>query len=89
MPQKEINPNATYEMVDEVPIQVMSSHQLAELLGVTDGSLRNMRMEGRLPDHIKLGGRRSPVLYLVEDVQAWLKQMRDEQNRYRHTKAVK
>lgn len=78
----------TYEVVEEPPIKVMTGHQVAELIGVSDGSFRNMRMEGRTPDYIKLGNRRTPVLYRVEDVQEWLLGALHEQN-IRRGKAVK
>lgn len=78
----------TYEVVEEPPIKVMTTHQLAELIGVTDGSLRNMRNRGIGPDYIKLGNRRTPVLYRVEDVQEWLLDALHKQN-IRRGKAVK
>lgn len=61
----------------------MTSAELAEMLGISEGTLRNMRAKGNCPDYLRLSGKRSPVLYRISDVETWLASKVQEQNERR------
>lgn len=42
------------------------------MLGIKPTTLTNWRVAGRGPKYIRLGAKRSPVIYLIDDVDAWL-----------------
>lgn len=44
----------------------------ARMLGISPRTLSNWRVQGRGPKYIKVGPHRSPVLYRVCDIEAWL-----------------
>lgn len=49
--------------------RLLSSIEVAELLGITEGTLRNWRYQGQGPPYVKLG---SAVRYKAADVQAYI-----------------
>jgi excisionase family DNA binding protein len=53
---------------------MLSVDELAELLGVSGGSVRSLRWSGKGPIATKIGGR---VLFQRNDVDAWLEQRRE------------
>ncbi|MEU4655406.1 helix-turn-helix domain-containing protein [Streptomyces sp. NPDC023723] len=63
--------------LEHTPIwRLLAPPQLAELLAVSDKTLRNWRNNGKGPSYIKLDG--GAVRYPVRDVCAWL----DEQHHF-------
>jgi excisionase family DNA binding protein len=56
--------------------EVMSATEVAELLGVSTGSLAQMRYMRKGPDYVRLSGRR--VRYRRADVERWLQSRRVE-----------
>jgi predicted DNA-binding transcriptional regulator AlpA len=55
--------------------QLLAPPQLAELLAVSDKTLRNWRNDGKGPAYIKLDG--GAVRYPMQDVYAWLDEQRN------------
>jgi predicted DNA-binding transcriptional regulator AlpA len=54
----------------ETADNLLSPHQTAKLLGLTEASLQRMRTEGRGPIFLKVGKRR--VAYRESDLRQWL-----------------
>ncbi|MFF7167369.1 helix-turn-helix transcriptional regulator [Streptomyces sp. NPDC008086] len=62
--------------LEHTPIwQLLAPPQLAELLAVSDKTLRNWRNDGKGPTYIKLDG--GAVRYPMRDVYAWLDEQRN------------
>ncbi|MBX3674325.1 MAG: helix-turn-helix domain-containing protein [Burkholderiales bacterium] len=65
----------------EVTLRVVSEEDAARYLGISRSSLRKGRMQGRRatmmssPPFVKIGRR---VGYLIEDLEAWLRQCRHD-----------
>ncbi len=54
-----------------------SSEDAARMLGVTSKTLANWRCAGKGPAYVRLSNSlRSPVLYLYEDLESWLRSRR-------------
>jgi predicted DNA-binding transcriptional regulator AlpA len=54
--------------------QLIDSGKLAEMLGVSEGTLRNWRSQKKGPPFIKLGKTsNADVRYEIDEVQRWLK----------------
>ena len=51
---------------------MLTSAQAAEVLGISEGSLRNMRSAGRGPSFVRLSYPRGRVRYVRGDVDRWL-----------------
>ncbi len=56
--------------------EIMSPLEVSELLGVSTGSLAQMRYMHRGPDYIRVSGRR--IRYQRSDVDEWLRSRRIE-----------
>lgn len=51
----------------------LTSPQLAEMLGVSEGTLRNWRANKQGPPFIKLGkSKQAEVRYKIDDINSWL-----------------
>lgn len=59
---------------DALPI--LRPAELAEALGLSEKTLSNWRAESRGPRFVRMGGGRTPAVYLVSDVMEWLKNQR-------------
>ena len=53
-------------------IFLIDSKEAAFVLGISSRTLANRRCKGRGPAYIRLGKKRSPVMYRVSDVQDWI-----------------
>lgn len=53
-------------------IFLIDSKEAAFVLGISSRTLANWRCKGRGPAYIRLGKKRSPVMYRVSDVQDWI-----------------
>ena len=53
--------------------EVMSTKNLAEMLGLQPQTLRIWRSQGRGPQYIRFGGSKSRVFYRKIDVEVWFK----------------
>lgn len=51
---------------------LVSSTEAAQMLGISPRTLANWRVQGRGPAYVRLGKSRSPILYRVSDIDAWL-----------------
>lgn len=58
----------------DLPIQLLTTPQAAEVLGVTPDTLRRWRMKGFGPKYVRHmpTASNSPVLYAVRDLEAWI-----------------
>lgn len=56
----------------------ITPEQLAERLQVAPGTIANWRTRRVGPKYIRLAGKRGSVRYLLEDVEQWEKQQREE-----------
>ena len=52
-------------------MKVLTTDELAERWGLTNGTLRNWRVTGRGPSWFKVVGRGGPVRYALEEVVKW------------------
>ena len=52
--------------------EVMSTRDLADMLGLQPQTLRIWRSQGRGPQYIRFGGSKSRVFYRKIDVEVWL-----------------
>lgn len=53
--------------------RLLSTKEVAEVVGLTDQTLRQWRMRGEGPPYYRVGdGRRYRVRYDIEKVEAWL-----------------
>ena len=59
---------------DDLP-RLMTRREVAEHLGVAEGTLRNWNSAGRGPAPVKYGT--STVRYLPEDVEEWVRSQRE------------
>jgi len=57
-------------------LPVLRSAQLAAALGLSEKTLSNWRAESRGPRFVRMGGGRTPAVYLVSDVMEWLERSR-------------
>jgi len=58
---------------------LLDAHEVARILGVSEGSLYMYRRRGIGPAFVKFGTGRKPIIrYRVEDVEAWIIQQRVE-----------
>lgn len=55
-----------------IPIFLIDSKEAAFVLGISSRTLANWRCKGRGPAYIRLGKKRSPVMYRLSDVQDWI-----------------
>jgi hypothetical protein len=56
-------------------MDMLNSAQVAELLAVSQFTIRLWRIEGKGPRFIKMNpGKRAPVRYAKTDVEAWLRE---------------
>ena len=53
-------------------IFLIDSQETAFMLGISSRTLANWRCKGRGPAYIRLGKKRSPVMYRLSDVQDWI-----------------
>lgn len=63
------------ERIDEASCtdrSVLTSAEAAELLGISPRTLANWRVQGRGPVYVRIGKKRSPVLYRICDIEDWL-----------------
>lgn len=51
-------------------VGLLTPNEVADALGVTVGTLNNLRYRGEGPDFIKLGHR--TIRYRQEDIEAWI-----------------
>lgn len=56
--------------------KILSSKEVAELLGLTSAALTQMRYLGRGPNYVRLSNQR--IRYRMSDVDAWLQSRRVE-----------
>lgn len=61
----QIKPAATAKLA-------VTTEDAAAMLGISPKTLANWRVLGRGPAYVRVGARRSPVLYRVDDLEAWL-----------------
>jgi len=53
--------------------KLLTTEDVAEILGLTLGVVRRMRQRGTGPKHVKIGrARQSPVRYEPAQVEAWI-----------------
>lgn len=51
---------------------VITSAEAANLLGISPRTLSNWRVRGRGPAYVRVGKKRSPVLYRICDIEEWI-----------------
>jgi predicted DNA-binding transcriptional regulator AlpA len=54
--------------------KLLSSKEVAEMLGVTDQTLRIWRMKGNSPKYVRFGKLKSRCGYREEDVLKWIEE---------------
>ena len=59
--------------------KLMTSKEVAEYLGVSEGTMYEYRALGTGPTYIRLGGRL--VRYHLSDVKAWLDKQKSDENK--------
>lgn len=54
-------------------MKLLNSKELSKLLGVSEGTIRNWRVQGKGPEYTQVNGdKRSPIRYLMDDVKEWM-----------------
>jgi len=70
-----LNTNSTKDAKTKLTTKViqkaMTPHQAAQIYGVSEAALANMRYQKTGPKYFKVGKRR--VIYFVSDFEAWLR----------------
>lgn len=62
--QKLFNLSSTSEIKSEQPTRWLKSHQVQRMLGISPGTLQNLRINGTIP-YTKIGG---VIFYSLEDI---------------------
>lgn len=52
--------------------KLISEKDVAEMLGYSLGTVRNLRYSGKGPDYVQPAGKGGKVSYWMSDVKAWL-----------------
>ena len=64
-----ISETAKNKSKNEPPVSLLKSHQVQRMLGISPGTLQNLRINGTIP-YSKVGG---VIFYSVDDINAILK----------------
>lgn len=70
------SPRSLLAEAEDDTLPIIRPAELASALGLSEKTLSNWRAESRGPRFVRMGGGRTPAVYLVSDVMEWLERSR-------------